>query len=994
MSSSFDPRRKELLRLNRETWEGCGFEPLAKLDSSLKKNTAFIKKVRTSINAEQYKSLLKDIETVSLEKYLSEIISSLSEGITRVSKAEDILAATEVISLLHQRFHEKFTPYLLINILLGLSNPVRFLSSDTDFEKEEAIRITRQKNLLRLLGELVIVGVFRTLNDCPKEIIPNQLIKLNRSQCLIVVVLKDLLSFEINLGNSLGMVQAFLKRFQHLVFKEKGDDLDELILDELREILQLIFTKYTEVVIGILIKKDATVRELETRNKKASIRTGKILETLSLEKEMSSFEGFQVACEYLATTLKVELPDLKKPIETETKPIVTISVDEPEIWQDPKERDFYTKIPIVDHLQPKAQVSTKSDGEQVFIFLEMMENIVDQDLNELTTEFNQLKYNKATKNRLFKFFTETTNLTNLKYYSKFLKINQVVLSDLIEELVEYLDIGFRSQIHHTRLNFKNIYFFIEFTKFKLIPEHVIFHKIRRLTLNVSVSNNLDILDVLYQNIGRFLMIEPEYKDLMKEMVELLEKQKNLNDKLVINNLLAIVNPTTKKDGFVKVNKTPLQLFIYRLLRVELNPTSQEQIVSHLKMINIRQEEEEESVLECFSEPHLLNFDNIPSLAKVLHALSEKDKRLFVKTIDNLVENVVKGLELNDYRLNRIRMSHIKFIAEIYNLGSLNFKFLIDLAYKILCLGHPNNQPFPMNTSVELDLPDNYFRIQLCCFLFISIKSIGVENEKKTKKKKKEKMNSKKNLIKLEGYKDSMKTFLTFLQYYIFCKHPLPIEIEFMVSDLFIKFVDLEVERFNDLSEAIFNLQRVIEKRRKMEIEEEDVDVEEDEEDDEEEEEDDEDDDEEEDDDEYDDEDDEDDDDDDDDYDDEVQEEDLLSSEDEAVEEEVDIETKLEEKKFDDELEREFQKMVLDSYGGNKVPTKLNVPMPSQVSNDENGDYTGKVRFGLLTKQGKKTNIKQLSLPIDNKFAASVLKERQDEKQHREKIMKLVLNMNE
>jgi regulator of nonsense transcripts 2 len=176
---------------------------------------------------------------------------------------------------------------------------------------------------------------------------------------------------------------------------------------------------------------------------------------------------------------------------------------------------------------------------------------------------------------------------------------------------------------------------------------------------------------------------------------------------------------------------------------------------------------------------------------------------------------------------------------------------------------------------------------------------------------------------------------------------------------------------------------------------EDVDVEEDEEDDEEEEEDDEDDDEEEDDeDEYDDEDDEDDDDDDDDDDDEVQEEDLLSSEDEAVEEEVDIETKLEEKKFDDELEREFQKMVLDSYGGNKVPTKLNVPMPSQVSNDENGDYTGKVRFGLLTKQGKKTNIKQLSLPIDNKFAASVLKERQDEKQHREKIMKLVLNMNE
>ena len=104
MSEELDARRRELLDLNTRAWDGEDvFKTSSKLDSSLKKNTTFIKKIRT-ISSDQYQNILKDITTVSLEKYLSEIILSISAGLLKISKGDDILAAMEIVSALHQDF--------------------------------------------------------------------------------------------------------------------------------------------------------------------------------------------------------------------------------------------------------------------------------------------------------------------------------------------------------------------------------------------------------------------------------------------------------------------------------------------------------------------------------------------------------------------------------------------------------------------------------------------------------------------------------------------------------------------------------------------------------------------------------------------------------------------------------------------------------------------------------------------------------------------------
>jgi len=66
------------------------------LDSSLKRHNAFIKKVRQSVGAENRDQLLKDIETLLLEKHVDELDGAVLEGISRCKSERDVWSAVEV----------------------------------------------------------------------------------------------------------------------------------------------------------------------------------------------------------------------------------------------------------------------------------------------------------------------------------------------------------------------------------------------------------------------------------------------------------------------------------------------------------------------------------------------------------------------------------------------------------------------------------------------------------------------------------------------------------------------------------------------------------------------------------------------------------------------------------------------------------------------------------------------------------------------------------
>ena len=139
------------------------------LDSSLKKNTAFIKRLRTAVTATSAPTFLQEIRTLSLQKYLSEIISASYEGLCKLKTPGEIAAGVEIVSALHQRFGPAdYTCYLGWLLGRGLSTPeksqLKALGQDAR-EKEEKERLIRQRVLLKVVTELWLVGLLRSLDD-------------------------------------------------------------------------------------------------------------------------------------------------------------------------------------------------------------------------------------------------------------------------------------------------------------------------------------------------------------------------------------------------------------------------------------------------------------------------------------------------------------------------------------------------------------------------------------------------------------------------------------------------------------------------------------------------------------------------------------------------------------------------------------------------------------------------------------------------------------
>ncbi len=120
---------------------------LRKLDSSLKKCTGFIRKLRGSgITEESHKSLLLDVRMLNLSRYISEVVAAISETKLRSSDTE---YAALLCSELHQRF-EDFSAQLST----ALSTIV--LSTHATAGKD----LSSRRGAMRLLVELFVLGMY------------------------------------------------------------------------------------------------------------------------------------------------------------------------------------------------------------------------------------------------------------------------------------------------------------------------------------------------------------------------------------------------------------------------------------------------------------------------------------------------------------------------------------------------------------------------------------------------------------------------------------------------------------------------------------------------------------------------------------------------------------------------------------------------------------------------------------------------------------------
>lgn len=117
----------------------------SKLDSNLKKNTTFVKKIK-NFSSSQLDSYLKDMSGLNLSKYISEIAAAIVEAKLKMS---DVAAVVKLCSTLHQTYAD-FSQHLFENWQKALSIKVG----------EKIVNPSKLRVDIRLYAELVSAGLF------------------------------------------------------------------------------------------------------------------------------------------------------------------------------------------------------------------------------------------------------------------------------------------------------------------------------------------------------------------------------------------------------------------------------------------------------------------------------------------------------------------------------------------------------------------------------------------------------------------------------------------------------------------------------------------------------------------------------------------------------------------------------------------------------------------------------------------------------------------
>ncbi|ESZ98677.1 MIF4G domain-containing protein [Sclerotinia borealis F-4128] len=1117
-------RKRELRNLNTRAWDGEKdiYAVNKSLDSSLKKNTAFIKRLRTAISAATLSTFLQEIRTLSLHKYLSEIISACYEGLCRLKSPGEVDAGVEIVSALHQRFGPaEFTEFLGWLVGKGMATPEKSLLKILAVEareKEEKERIVRQRVLLRVVTELWLVGVLRTLDDVarpddashgkeslsgPSTKVPDTKAKTNGigkgggAEPFPLEVLKDLLGHDRDHAN-LPLLVVFVKAFgwDILGVREAGyegrktveedgatkatndateDDDDEDSVEEMTDVLgsaedsplaspelqerfRNILNRYFEDVKTHLIRDQKAIGKQARKDSEAYVKSGQVFEDrqANYEKAVKAQERLISNAQVLAESIGAEMPDLKDSDDSsalgnggigliKTGDYLRGEGEGAGIWEDEDERRFYEnlvdlkgKVPgmlLEDGKKKKADtdeqvgkkidtseinssaettkpgdddqstsIANKTIGAQVDALLARLPDLTNKDLiDQAAIDFCFLN-SKASRNRLIKAVQEVPKGRSdlLPSYSRLVATLGKYMPDITKGLVDHLDQEFRSLQRRKEKEFLgqarlgNIRYLAELTKFGVVPEHVIFHCLK-VSLDDFSRMNIEIICNLLENCGRYLLRNPEMSPRMTSFLETLKRKKSVQhigqqERMLIENAVYYVDPPVRA-AIQQKERTPIDLFIRKLVYSDMTTRNYAKIIKSIRRLHWEESEVVTILEKVLSKPGKVKYGNIYLLAIVTGALFRYHQGFVVTVIDNVLEYIIVGLEQNDFKFNQRRIAEVKYLGELYNFRMVDHPVIFDTMYRILTFGHGELESWHLHLSGMLislggpptpgrlnpyDIPDDFFRIRLVATL---LETCGIFFSRGAAGKK-------------------LDYFLSFFQYYIYTKDPMPMDIEFIVSDIYAatrpqwKLASNIEEASRAFQLAMAQDQKTAGIEKVVEPEEPDSDASSDEGDagnpdgdaddasfDSEEE-----------------------------TEIDANVENLTSpTGDESEEENFSVTRQEEEIDPEDEadFEREYAKMMAESLDSRKFERKatFDVPLPMRRKDREittlnelpqettptNGPSGGTMAFSLLTKRGNRQQTRTVALPSDSNFAIAMKSQQAAEREEQQRIKNLVLN---
>ncbi|RMC10467.1 hypothetical protein DUI87_13272 [Hirundo rustica rustica] len=798
--------RKELRSKNQNAPESRPEENFfSRLDSSLKKNTAFVKKLKT-ITEQQRDSLSHDFNSLNLSKYIAEAVASIVEAKLKISDAWK------------KHFEAR--------------------------KEEKTPNITKLRTDLRFIAELTIVGIFTDKEGL--SLIYEQLKNIINADRESHTHVSVVISFCRHCGDDIaGLVPRKVKTVAekfNLSFPSS-----EIISPEKQQPFQNLLKEYFTSLTKHLKRDHRELQNIERQNRRILHSKGELSEDRHKQYEefAMSYQKLLANSQSLADLLDENMPDLpqEKPTPEEHGPGIDIFTPgkpgeydlEGGIWEDEDARNFYenlidlkafvpailfkdnekysqskdsskdesrdskdakdnkeaagnedlelelenldinddaleldcgdeaedlTKKLLDEQEQEDEEASTGSHLKLIVdAFLQQLPNCVNRDLiDKAAMDFCMNMNTKANRRKLVRalFIVPRQRLDLLPFYARLVATLHPCMSDVAEDLCSMLKGDFRfhvrkkDQINIETKN-KTVRFIGELTKFKMFSKNDTLHCLKEQMMRKKQAMHLD---------ARYVTM--------------------------VENAYYYCNPPPAEKT-VKKKRPPLQEYIRKLLYKDLSKVTTEKVLRQMRKLPWQDAEVKDYVICCMINIWNVKYNSIHCVANLLAGLVLYQEDVGIHVVDGVLEDIRLGMEVNQPKFNQRRISSAKFLGELYNYRMVESAVIFRTLYSFISFGvNSDGSPSP------LDPPEHLFRIRLVCTI---LDTCGQYFDRGSSKRK-------------------LDCFLVYFQRYVWWKksldvwtkdHPFPIDIDYMISDT-LELLRPKIKLCNSLEEAVRQVQ--------------------------------------------------------------------------------------------------------------------------------------------------------------------------------------------
>ncbi|EEB97625.1 hypothetical protein MPER_03021, partial [Moniliophthora perniciosa FA553] len=278
------------------------------------------------------------------------------------------------------------------------------------------------------------------------------------------------------------------------------------------------------------------------------------------------------------------------------------------------------------------------------------------------------------------------------------------------------------------------------TKFRVVPTHVILH-IFKVCLDDFSGNNVENLALLLEGCGRFLLRSEDTRERFGTMLELMRRKQSMQhfdqrQLLLLENAyyqasIYHCNPPERSPRQEK-ERSPMELFIRHLIYDVLAKKTIDKVFKLIRKLDWDDENVRAILFKIFTKPWKLKFGNISLVAILTYDLQRYHPSFSVSIVDQVLEDIRRGLEQNVYSTNQRRVATIKYLGELYIYRLLSSGIVFDTLWSLVTFGHRKRNlryrhaltecapqrmaVLCLNKVCTLDMPDEFFRVRLVCAL--------------------------------------------------------------------------------------------------------------------------------------------------------------------------------------------------------------------------------------------------------------------------------------